>query len=96
MERSRENSRSRLDSEDEGDAVASLGSSPGASPAPSAAEELCFSIRKHLGGRTGWKIMPETASATSMKPDALMRVVGMIKDMELNGHAIPERITIRV
>ena len=56
--------------------------------------EICFTIRKHLGGRQGWKIMPEKEN-TLKQTDALMKVVSLIKDMELKGHAIPEKITIK-
>ena len=59
-----------------------------------AKREVSFAIRKHLTGRAGWKIMPEAGG--TLKPEALMKVVGMIKEMELKGHSVPERITIRV
>ena len=58
-------------------------------------KELSFSIRRHLGGRQGWKIMPDEDMSLCSK-DALQKVVGMIKEMELKGHVIPERITIKV
>jgi hypothetical protein len=82
LERSRERSKSRADQaarEKEKEHV----------------EEVSFSIRRHLGGRQGWKIMPEAMGAT-LNPEAVKAVVGMIKEMELSGHQIPERITIRV
>ena len=52
-----------------------------------------------LGGRKGWMIMPDNGGGTEEDggdPDALQRVVEMIKEMELCGHAVPERITIKV
>ena len=57
--------------------------------------EVCFSIRPSLGARKGWKIMPEDGSDEITDPQILGKVVKMIKEMELNGHAIPERITIK-
>lgn len=43
-------------------------------------------------------IMPDNGGGTEDEedPDALQRVVEMIKEMELCGHAVPERITIKV
>ena len=52
-----------------------------------------------MGGRKGWMIMPDNGGGTEEDggdPDALQRVVEMIKEMELCGHAVPERITIKV
>jgi len=61
--------------------------------------ELSFAVRPALGGRKGWMIMPDNGGGTEEDggdPDALQRVVEMIKEMELCGHAVPERITIKV
>ena len=60
--------------------------------------ELSFAIRPAIGGRKGWMIMPdgEDAAPSDSDPEALQRVVEMIRDMELSGHAVPERITIKV
>ena len=62
--------------------------------------EYTFLIRfPALGGRKGWMIMPDNGGGTEEDggdPDALQRVVEMIKEMELCGHAVPERITIKV
>ncbi len=83
-------SRGRFDS----DGSAS-GSVTDLSSAPSC--EVSFAIRKHLGNKQGWKIMPEGDSGPkAFHPESLKRVVGMIKEMELKGHAVPERITIKV
>ena len=58
--------------------------------------EVSFAIKPSLGGRKGWKIMPEAGGDSIQDPELLQRVVDMIKDMECCGHAIPERITITV
>eukprot|EP00095_Tigriopus_kingsejongensis_P008842 maker-scaffold15_size728074-snap-gene-1.12 protein:Tk08842 transcript:maker-scaffold15_size728074-snap-gene-1.12-mRNA-1 annotation:"hypothetical protein PPL_07323" len=86
LERSREGSCSRYESDDE----ASDGSQPPAMRTKP--EEVSFSIRKNSGNRKGWKIMPEVGQI--IKPEALKKVVAMIKDMEVKGHDIPERISI--
>jgi len=57
--------------------------------------ELSFNIRKHLGAKSGWLIMPDD-EAKGFKPDSIRKVADMIKTMELSGHAVPERITIKV
>ena len=58
--------------------------------------EVSFAIRPSLGARKGWKIMPEAGGDAIDDPELLRRVVDMIKDMEFSGHAVPERITIKV
>ncbi|XP_040568166.1 uncharacterized protein [Lepeophtheirus salmonis] len=59
--------------------------------------ELSFTIKPSIGGRKGWKIMPEeTESEPITDPVILKRVVDMIKEMEMNGSVIPERLSIRV
>ena len=62
--------------------------------------ELSFAIRPAIGGRKGWMIMPDDKEGGSEEavtdPDALQKVVEMIREMELSGHAVPERITIKV
>merc|ERR1719211_502942 len=58
--------------------------------------EVSFAIRPSLGARKGWKIMPESGGDAIEDPELLKRVVDMIKDMEFSGHAVPERITIKV
>jgi len=67
-------------------------------PAPAVAAtssaEVSFSIKRALGARKGWKIMTEDGE--SLDSNALRAVVGMIKDIEYQGLAVPERITIRV
>ena len=57
--------------------------------------EMSFSIKPSLGGRKGWKIMPESGE-TSPDPELLQRVIDMIHEMEFSGRAVPERITLKV
>eukprot|EP00096_Caligus_rogercresseyi_P013824 TRINITY_DN6424_c0_g1_i1.p1 TRINITY_DN6424_c0_g1~~TRINITY_DN6424_c0_g1_i1.p1 ORF type:complete len:158 (-),score=44.46 TRINITY_DN6424_c0_g1_i1:203-676(-) len=66
---------------------------------PPPGTELSFTIKPYLGGRKGWKIMPEGGSETSepvTDPYILKRVVDIIKEMEMNGGVIPERLSIRI
>ena len=62
--------------------------------------ELSFSIKPSVGGRKGWKIMPENAPAESSQsetdPEILQRVIDMIHEMEFSGRTVPERITLKV
>merc|ERR1712106_186860 len=57
-------------------------------------QEVSFSIKRALGSRKGWKILAEDGN--SLDGSALRTVVGMIKDMEMQGFAVPERISIRM
>merc|ERR1712106_104074 len=57
-------------------------------------QEVSFSIKRALGSRKGWKILAEDGN--SLDGSALRTVVGMIKDMETQGFAVPERISIRM
>ena len=59
-------------------------------------QELSFTIRPSLGGRKGWKIMPEAGGESIEDPELLQRVVDMIRDMECSGIAVPETITLKV
>jgi hypothetical protein len=43
-------------------------------------QEVSFSIKRALGSRKGWKIMPDDGH--SLDNEALRRVVSMIKDIE--------------
>lgn len=43
-------------------------------------KEVSFSIKRALGSRKGWKIMPDDGH--SLDTEALKRVVNMIKDIE--------------
>merc|ERR1712088_864936 len=61
---------------------------------PQHATELSFSIKRALGARKGWKIMTEDGE--TLDSNALKTVVGMIKEIEYQGLAVPERITIKV
>eukprot|EP00088_Acartia_fossae_P068926 TRINITY_DN8856_c0_g1_i1.p1 TRINITY_DN8856_c0_g1~~TRINITY_DN8856_c0_g1_i1.p1 ORF type:complete len:219 (-),score=72.68 TRINITY_DN8856_c0_g1_i1:33-689(-) len=57
-------------------------------------QEVTFIIKRSLGSRKGWKIMPEDGG--EMDSEALKKVVSMIKDIEFQGFAVPERITIKL
>jgi len=69
------------------------------SPAPESmnkqGQEVSFSIKKSFGSRKGWKIMPDDGQQ-NIDDSALKSVVSIIKDMELKGFAVPERISIKV
>merc|ERR1711892_712737 len=56
--------------------------------------EVSFSIKKALGSRKGWKIMADDGH--NIDGSALKTVVNMIKDMEFQGFAVPERISINI
>jgi hypothetical protein len=58
-------------------------------------KEMIFYVRPSLGGRKGWKIMPESGEEID-DPELLQRIVDMIRDMEFSGIAVPERITLKV
>jgi len=58
-------------------------------------QEVSFSIKKSFGSRKGWKIMPDDEQQ-NIDASALKSVVSIIKDMELNGFAVPERISIKI
>jgi len=64
--------------------------------------EMCFAVQPAPGGRKGWIIMPDDPGSpiprdsSESDPDALQRVVEMIREMELSGHAVPDRITVKV
>jgi hypothetical protein len=62
----------------------------------SSGQELSFTIKPSLGGRKGWKIMPEAGGDSIDDPELLQRVVEMIRDMECSGIAVPETITLKV
>ena len=78
--------------------------SRGGTPVPNAAckkpltgSELSFSIKPSVGGRKGWKIMPESGGAEpETDPEILQRVIDMIHEMEFSGRTVPERITLKV
>jgi len=56
--------------------------------------EVSFSIKRAIGSRKGWKIMPDDGH--SIDGPALKTVVSMIKDLEFQGFAVPEKISIKV
>merc|ERR1711892_66676 len=66
------------------------------SPCKDAAKnmEVSFSIKRALGSRKGWKIMADDGH--NIDGSALKTVVNMIKDMEFQGFAVPERISINI
>ena len=72
--------------------AASMTSTSSSSAVPG---EMSFSIKPSLGGRKGWKIMPESGES-SPDPELLQRVIDMIHEMEFSGRAVPERITLKV
>ena len=72
---------------------------PQTGPKPILHGELSFSIKPSVGGRKGWKIMPEAAEAgggSETDPEILQRVIDMIHEMEFSGRTVPERITLKV
>jgi len=58
-------------------------------------QEVSFSIKKSFGSRKGWKIMPDDGQQ-NIDASALQNVVSIIKDMEIKGFAVPERISIKI
>jgi len=58
-------------------------------------QEVSFSIKKSFGSRKGWKIMPDDGHH-DIDASALQSVVSIIKDMEVKGFAVPERISIKI
>merc|ERR1711970_1082616 len=56
--------------------------------------EVSFQVKKALGLRKGWKIMADDGEVINNA--ALKTVVTMIKDMECQGCAVPDRITVKV
>jgi len=64
------------------------------SPCRETDKEVSFSIKRALGSRKGWKIMADDGH--SFDGSALKTVVSMIKDMEFQGFAVPERISVKI
>jgi hypothetical protein len=58
--------------------------------------EMSFSVKPSVGGRKGWKIMPESAVGGDPDPDILQKVIDLIHEMEFSGKSVPERITLKV
>ena len=87
-----------------GTPVPARAGTPSSQPAArtSNGSEMSFSIKPSVGGRKGWKIMPEEASgdaaagAVEPDPEILQRVIDLIHEMEFSGRAVPERITMKV
>merc|ERR1712106_1051657 len=65
-----------------------------ASPERREKQEISFHIKKALGMRKGWKLMADDGE--DMDGSALKTLVTMIKDMECQGFAVPDRITVKV
>lgn len=60
-------------------------------------QEMAFRVKKCLGSRKGWKIIPDNDdNLEDINTVALRTVVSMIKDMECQGFAVPERISVKV
>lgn len=58
---------------------------------------MSFRIKKCLGSRKGWKIIPDDDEVGGeLDSGALRTVVNMIKEMECQGFAVPERISVKV
>merc|ERR1719147_90006 len=55
---------------------------------------VSFQVKKSQGLRKGWKIMADDGEI--INNTALKTVVSMIKDMECQGCAVPDRITVKV
>jgi len=64
------------------------------SPERAEKQEISFQVKKALGLRKGWKIMADDGEI--INGAALKTVVSMIKDMECQGCAVPDRITVKV
>jgi len=64
------------------------------SPERLAKREISFQVKKALGLRKGWKIIADDTEM--MDGAALKTVVSMIKDMEYQGCAVPDRITVKI
>ena len=69
----------------------------------SPAGEIAFKISRTQYGRKGWKVTPnfaEDAEEVDFKvlvaAGVLDRVLGNIKQLELAGHAVPERMTVKI
>jgi len=65
-----------------------------ASPERNEKHEVSFHVKKALGVRKGWKIMADDGE--EIDNSALKTVVTMIKEMECQGFAVPDRITVKV
>jgi len=60
-------------------------------------QEMAFRVKKCLGSRKGWKIIPDNDdNSEDINTVALRTVVNMIKEMECQGFAVPERISVKV
>merc|ERR1712029_205727 len=77
--------------------VCSRNTSPVRCESPVIPQEISFRIKKCLGSRKGWKIFPEDDDIVGeMDTKALKTVVNMIKELECQGFAVPERISVKV
>jgi len=77
--------------------VCSRNTSPVRCESPVISQEISFKIKKCLGSRKGWKIFPEDDNIVGeMDTKALKTVVNMIKELECQGFAVPERISVKV
>merc|ERR1712029_306119 len=77
--------------------ICSRNTSPVRCESPVIPQEISFKIKKCLGSRKGWKIFPEDDDIVGeMDTKALKTVVNMIKELECQGFAVPERISVKV
>merc|ERR1711963_687214 len=77
--------------------ICSRNTSPVRCESPLISQEISFKIKKCLGSRKGWKIFPEDDNNVGeMDTKALKTVVNMIKELECQGFAVPERISVKV
>jgi hypothetical protein len=64
---------------------------------------VTFSIKRSQYGRKGWKVMPAPAEAgeenlnlKTLDIEIIDRVMARIREIELSGHVVPERMTMKV
>lgn len=69
--------------------------SAGTAPPMPMPKEVSFTIRKSQFGRRGWKVMPEdNLNLRHVNGDIIDKVMCTIRDFELSGRAVPERMTL--
>ncbi|TRY78938.1 hypothetical protein TCAL_16728 [Tigriopus californicus] len=71
--------------------------STGTAPPMPMPKEVSFTIRKSQFGRRGWKVMPEdNLNLRHVNGDIIEKVMCTIRDFELSGRVVPERMTLRL
>nr|XP_040574495.1 uncharacterized protein LOC121123442 isoform X2 [Lepeophtheirus salmonis] len=60
--------------------------------------KITFLIKRSTFGRTGWKVMPEDIDIDMNRlPDSLLaNIMGILREAELSGKAVPEKITLNL